>query len=58
MLARMSGPEFPLAMGVLYCAPGEESYERVVLERVAQPAPEEARERLRAMMHSGSTWEE
>lgn len=58
MLARMTGPDFPLAMGVLYCAPGTESYERAVRARVDSPAPDEARERLRAMLRAGSTWRE
>ncbi|MFW6027887.1 MAG: thiamine pyrophosphate-dependent enzyme, partial [bacterium] len=58
MLARMSGPEFPLAMGVLYCAPEEDSYERIVNAQVERPSPEEAREKLRTLLYSGSTWEE
>jgi len=58
MLARMSGPEFPLAMGVFYCEPSDDSYERVVQAGVEHPAPEEARARLNALLHAGSTWEE
>ncbi|MFP3944927.1 MAG: 2-oxoacid:ferredoxin oxidoreductase subunit beta, partial [Alphaproteobacteria bacterium] len=50
MLARLSGPEFPMVMGVLYCAPGEDSYERAVQERIERPSPGEARERLRSLL--------
>jgi 2-oxoglutarate/2-oxoacid ferredoxin oxidoreductase subunit beta len=58
MLARMSGPEFPLAMGVIYRAPEDDSYERVVNARVERPSPAEARAKLQALLHSGSTWQE
>ena len=57
-LARMKPPDFPVAIGVLYCAPAEMSYERAVLAQnraIADKAP--AAGDMNTLLHRGSTWE-
>ena len=54
-LARMEAPEFPVAIGVLYCDPAE-SYEAAV-ERQIEDAKEKAPEAsLNSLLQSGHTW--
>ena len=57
-LARMQPPEFPLAIGVLYCDPAEQSYERAVLTQnkaIAGKAPTQGD--MNRLLHRGATWE-
>ena len=57
-LARMQPPDFPVAIGVLYCDPADQSYERAVLAQnkaIADKAPTQGDMNL--LLHRGSTWE-
>ncbi len=60
ILAAMEPPAFPVALGVLYCAPAP-SYERLLADRVAS-AEARAEKRgdkgdLNALLRRGHTWE-
>ena len=57
-LARLKPPDFPVAIGVLYCNPAEESYERAVRTQnraIADKAPTKGD--VNALLHRGATWE-
>ena len=61
MLAALEPPQFPVAMGVLYCDPAP-SYERAIHERIESrrsgPAADgSGRARLNALLRQGHTWE-
>jgi len=53
MLAGLHGPDFPVAVGVLYCDPAE-SYEADVYAQVA--AAGKPTDDVGALLHSGRTW--
>ncbi len=57
-LARMQPPEFPIAIGVLYCSPAPQSYERAVLSQnreIAAKAPTAGD--IDTLLRRGATWE-
>ena len=53
MLADLQPPEFPVAVGVLYCDPAP-TYEEEVYAQVAAAGP--AKESVDALIRSGATW--
>ncbi|HEY2806713.1 MAG TPA: 2-oxoacid:ferredoxin oxidoreductase subunit beta [Gemmatimonadales bacterium] len=53
MLAHLEGPEFPVAIGVLYCNPIE-SYDSQVYAQVKAAGP--AKSDLNALLRQGRTW--
>lgn len=55
MLAGMQGPNFPVAIGVLYCDPAP-SYEQSI-EAVKKRAPSKNNGDLNALLRSGHTWQ-
>ena len=55
LLARMSGPEFPVAIGVLYCDPAE-SYESGILGQVEAEESRHPGAQLNALLRDGNTW--
>ncbi len=61
MLAAMEPPELPVALGVLYCAPGG-SYEMVVEEQVAALSggqrPDRIAGDINELLRSGHTWKQ
>jgi len=54
-LARMEAPEFPVAIGVLYCNPSE-SYEGAVKRQVAEAKKKSPGADLNKLLQSGHTW--
>jgi len=54
-LARMEAPEFPVAIGVLYCDP-QESYESAVRRQVEEAKKKSPPEGLNRLLQSGHTW--
>jgi 2-oxoglutarate/2-oxoacid ferredoxin oxidoreductase subunit beta len=54
MLAALQGPQFPVALGVLYCDPAPASYEDDVYAQIR--AAGEPRESLDALLRQGRTW--
>ena len=54
-LARMEAPEFPVAIGVLYCNPSE-SYEEAVQRQVVEAKKKSPVVDLNALLQSGHTW--
>ncbi len=55
LLAAMQPPALPLALGVLYCDPGE-SYDRLVHEQLAAAQPEGRNRDLDGLLRGGHTW--
>jgi 2-oxoglutarate ferredoxin oxidoreductase subunit beta len=53
MLAGLEPPDFPMALGVLYCNPAP-SYDAQVYAQVAAAGP--AKRDLNALLRSGRTW--
>ena len=53
MLAGLAAPEFPVAVGVLYCNPAE-SYDAAVAAQTAAAGP--AKNDLNALLRQGRTW--
>jgi 2-oxoglutarate ferredoxin oxidoreductase subunit beta len=53
MLIALEPPQFPVALGVLYCKPGP-TYEREVYAQIA--AAGKRLEDLDALLRSGRTW--
>ena len=54
-LARMEAPEFPVAIGVLYCDPAE-SYEAAVWRQINEAKKKSPPEGLNSLLQSGHTW--
>ncbi|MBI05899.1 MAG: 2-oxoacid:ferredoxin oxidoreductase subunit beta [Rhodospirillaceae bacterium] len=54
-LARMETPEFPVAIGVLYCDP-QESYEAAVWRQVEEAKKKSPAKGLNSLLQSGHTW--
>ena len=54
-LARMEAPEFPVAIGVLYCDP-KESYESAVWRQVEEAKKISPPKGLNSLLQSGHTW--
>ncbi len=57
-LARMEPPHFPMAIGVLYCDPADQSYEKAVLcqnRSVAEKAATKGD--MNALLRRGATWD-
>ncbi len=54
-LARMEAPEFPVAIGVLYCDPAE-SYEAAVQRQIAEAKEKSPAQGLNSLLQSGHTW--
>ncbi len=52
LLADLEGPDMPVALGVIYCAPDADT----VREGEAVAAPEDVGARLNALMRQGHTW--
>ena len=55
MLVSLEPPEFPVAMGVIYCAPAESTYERDVHAQIA--AAGDQTDDLAGLLAGGQTWE-
>ncbi|MBM3504324.1 MAG: 2-oxoacid:ferredoxin oxidoreductase subunit beta [Alphaproteobacteria bacterium] len=55
MLALMEPPEFPVALGVIYCAPEVQSYETGLLAQVTEAKAKGAAD-LNKILRSGHTW--
>lgn len=55
LLAAMTGPQFPVALGVLYCDPAQ-SYERAVHDQIASVAAKTPAGDLNALLRRGQTW--
>ncbi len=55
LLAQMKAPEFPVALGVIYCAPAAEYtdsvYQQIDAVKKKSPTPS-----LKELLHSGHTW--
>jgi 2-oxoglutarate ferredoxin oxidoreductase subunit beta len=54
-LARMEAPEFPVAIGVLYCEPTE-SYEAAVKRQIDEAKQKTPSGSLNSLLQSGHTW--
>ena len=54
-LARMQAPEFPVAIGVLYCDPAE-SYEAAVGRQIEDAKKKTPQASLNSLLQSGHTW--
>jgi len=54
-LARMEAPEFPVAIGVLYCDPAE-SYEAAVGRQIEDAKKKAPQASLNSLLQSGHTW--
>ena len=54
-LARMEAPEFPVAIGVLYCDPTE-SYESGVARQIEEAKQKSPSQNLNSLLKSGHTW--
>ena len=54
-LARMEAPDFPVAMGVLYCDPVE-SYEAAVQRQIEEAKKMSPAQGLNSLLQSGHTW--
>ena len=55
MLAEMEGPEFPVALGVLFCAPAI-SYEDAVEAQTKQITGDRPKRTVNELLRSGKTW--
>ncbi len=55
MLVEMNPPDFPVALGVLYCKP-EESYEAAVYAQVEEAKAAAGATGIDALLRSGHTW--
>ena len=55
MLAAMEPPEFPMAIGVLYCDPAP-SYEVAVHKQIAEVAAKTPATDLNKLLRRGQTW--
>jgi 2-oxoglutarate ferredoxin oxidoreductase subunit beta len=54
-LARMETPEYPVAIGVLYCDPTE-SYETGVQRQIEEAKQKSPSQDLNSLLNSGHTW--
>jgi 2-oxoglutarate ferredoxin oxidoreductase subunit beta len=54
-LARMEAPDFPVAIGVLYCNPTE-SYDAAVGQQIADAKKKAPQASLNSLLQSGHTW--
>jgi 2-oxoglutarate ferredoxin oxidoreductase subunit beta len=55
-LAQMDHPEFPEAMGVLYCDPNRRPYDEMVKEQIDQAIAKRGEGDLVALLNEGDTW--
>jgi 2-oxoglutarate ferredoxin oxidoreductase subunit beta len=55
LLAGMAGPEFPVALGVLYCDPGP-TYEEGIAAQLAAARSPGGRPELASLVRQGPTW--
>lgn len=55
LLAEMRNPEFPVAVGVLYCEPAQ-AYDTAVYEQVAAARAANGNADMNALLRSGATW--
>ena len=56
LLAGMEHPEFPVAMGVIYCNPAERSYDAAITAQAAEILAKTPPTDLNAMLRRGNTW--
>ena len=56
MLANLDEPDYPVAMGVLYCNPAELSYEAAVMAQTADIVAKAGPVDLNKMLRRGNTW--
>jgi 2-oxoglutarate ferredoxin oxidoreductase subunit beta len=56
LLAQMSHPDFPEAMGVLYRDPEHEPYEALMAQQVEDARQTQGVPDLAALLHEGDTW--
>ena len=55
LLASMHNPDFPVAVGVLYCEPAE-VYDTVVHEQMNAAVAANGLADINSLLRSGSTW--
>jgi 2-oxoglutarate ferredoxin oxidoreductase subunit beta len=55
LLAAMDAPDFPVAIGVLYCNPGP-TYETAVQAQLEQAAQKQPQASLQSLLRRGNTW--
>ena len=55
MLAGMRNPDFPVAVGVLYCEPAQ-AYDVVVHEQMNAAVAANGQADINSLLRSGSTW--
>lgn len=55
VLAGLEPPQFPTAIGVLYCDPAP-AYDRLVADRMAAGTPQRGADALNRMLRRGHTW--
>ncbi len=55
MLAQMEPPEFPVALGVLYCNPAP-SYEGLVAAQIEEAKRQQPQADMNALLRHGTTW--
>ncbi len=55
-LAQMDHPEFPEALGVLYCDPSKRPYDELVKEQIDQSIAKRGEGDLVALLNEGDTW--
>jgi 2-oxoglutarate ferredoxin oxidoreductase subunit beta len=56
-LAQMNHPEFPEALGVLYCDPDHRAYDELVKEQIDAAIAKRGEGDLYALLSEGDTWE-
>ena len=55
LLAGMHNPDFPVAIGVLYCEPAQ-SYDTAVREQITTAVAANADADMNSLLRSGATW--
>ncbi|MBI4503807.1 MAG: 2-oxoacid:ferredoxin oxidoreductase subunit beta, partial [Gemmatimonadetes bacterium] len=55
LLASLTPPEFPVALGVLYCDPAP-VYEEILDQQIREAKKKDPKADMRALLTSGGTW--
>ena len=56
LLAQLSQPEFPEPLGVIYCNPDKEPYERLAHQQVNEAINKHGEGNLEKLLHQGDVW--
>ncbi|MGM0575594.1 MAG: 2-oxoacid:ferredoxin oxidoreductase subunit beta [Myxococcota bacterium] len=56
LLASLEPPGFPVALGVLYCAPAAETYDQAVIRQIGEAVEQRGGASLNDLLRSGDTW--